>query len=91
MDAMTTTQGTSITPPPDFPVIVMTVARPAEGTSEVAVPHCLRREPALSDAQIVALARTLEASEGGPVDLECAYRRGRFYLLQCRPITTLGG
>jgi pyruvate,water dikinase len=45
----------------------------------------------LSDAQIVALARTLEASEGGPVDLECAYRRGRFYLLQCRPITTLGG
>lgn len=73
---------------------VMTIARPEEGTNEVAVPHCLRREPALSDAQVVALANlacTLEAGEGGPVDLECAYRGRRLYLLQCRPITTFVG
>ena len=28
---------------------------------------------------------------GWPVDLECAYRGGVLYLLQCRPITTLDG
>ena len=27
---------------------------------------------------------------GWPVDIECAYRGRELYLLQCRPITTLG-
>ena len=70
---------------------VMTVLGPA-GTREVAVPRLMRREPALDDAQAAALAglaRSLEAYAGRPVDLECAYARGRPYLLQCRPITTL--
>lgn len=69
----------------------MTVAT-AEGTREVPVPGCMQREPALDNAQIKALAdlaRTLENSQGGPVDLECAYQKGRLYLLQCRPITTV--
>ncbi len=69
----------------------MTVARP-QGTQEVAVPRCLRREPALHDSQIVELARlacTLETTQGQPVDLECAYQANRLYLLQCRPITTI--
>lgn len=69
----------------------MTIVRPG-GTREVQVPRALRTEPALDDAKTVALARlarTLERSQGWPVDLECAYQRGQIYLLQCRPITTL--
>ncbi len=72
---------------------VMTVAYSA-GTREVAIPRLLRAQPALEDAQIVALARlarSLEVGEGWPVDLECAYQRRQLYLLQCRPITTLTG
>ena len=69
----------------------MTVASP-EGTREVPVPSCMQREPALDAARIKALAdlaRTLEANQGWPVDLECAYQGDRLYLLQCRPITTV--
>jgi pyruvate,water dikinase len=36
------------------------------------------------------LAHSLEQTMGWPVDLECAYRDDVLYLLQCRPITTLG-
>ena len=28
---------------------------------------------------------------GWPVDLECAFKDGKLYLLQCRPVTTLAG
>jgi phosphoenolpyruvate synthase/pyruvate phosphate dikinase len=69
----------------------MTIVRPG-GTMEVQVPRALRTEPALDDVKVVALARlarTLERSQGWPVDLECAYQRGQIYLLQCRPITAL--
>lgn len=61
-----------------------------EGTREVAVPRWMRTQPALSDAQILEvshLGMALEASMGTPVDVECAYRDERLYLLQCRPIT----
>lgn len=70
---------------------VMTIAR-ADGTQEVAVPHTLREEPALQDAQIrelAALACSLETTQQWAVDLECAYQGRQLYLLQCRPITTL--
>ena len=40
-------------------------------------------------SQIADLAHTLEATMGYPVDIECAYAKGKLYLLQCRPITTL--
>lgn len=73
---------------------VMTVATPegdaVGGVREV--PVCMRREPALDNAQIRALAdlaRMLENSQGWPVDLECAYQKGRLYLLQCRLVTTV--
>ncbi|MBN1261125.1 MAG: PEP/pyruvate-binding domain-containing protein [Anaerolineae bacterium] len=69
----------------------MTVAD-SDGTREVAVPGCMRKELSLSDVQIRKLARlaqTLEQSEGWPVDLECAFQGAQLYLLQCRPITTL--
>jgi pyruvate,water dikinase len=70
----------------------MTVAV-ADGTAEVSTPAFLSRRPALTDDQAVEIARlalALEAENGRPVDVECAFGAGRLYLLQCRPITTLG-
>jgi phosphoenolpyruvate synthase/pyruvate phosphate dikinase len=63
------------------------------GTREVDVPRLLQAQPTLSDAQVAelaALAGSLEQGMGWPVDVECAYASGTLYLLQCRPITTLG-
>lgn len=63
------------------------------GTLEVPVPPERQRELTLSEEQareVAALAHRLEESLGFPVDIECAYHGGRLYLLQCRPITTLG-
>lgn len=63
----------------------------ANRTREISVPRWLRRQPVLTDDQIVEMARLsirLEATMGWPVDVECAYRGGELYLLQCRPITT---
>ncbi|MCL4863935.1 MAG: hypothetical protein KJZ93_31295 [Caldilineaceae bacterium] len=70
--------------------VCMTVPA-ANGAREIAVPRWLRRQPALSEDQIVEMARLaimLEATMGWPVDVECAYRHGELHLLQCRPITT---
>jgi pyruvate,water dikinase len=70
----------------------MTVSVPG-GTEEVDVPRFLRGRPTLDDAQAAEAARLaadLEETMGWPVDLECAWSGGRLYLLQCRPITTLG-
>lgn len=72
--------------------VVMT-HRAAEGTEEAAVPEAQQDEPSLSDAQaldVARLARTLEAQMGWPVDIEFAIAGDVLYLLQCRPITTLG-
>src|SRR5207302_9420104 len=62
------------------------------GTTEVPVPAGLRTVPAVQDAQIVDAVRlgiALEQEIGSPVDVECAWKDGRLYLLQFRPITTL--
>jgi phosphoenolpyruvate synthase/pyruvate phosphate dikinase len=70
----------------------MTVAV-AGGTREVDVPRLLWSRPSLGDEQVLEmahLAHELEQAMGWPVDLECAYRDDVLYLLQCRPITTLG-
>jgi pyruvate, water dikinase len=69
----------------------MTVRRPG-GTEEVDVPPNLRERPSLDGGQLAEVTRigtSLEAAMGWPVDLEFAYAGERFYLLQCRPITTL--
>ena len=70
---------------------VMHIPAPG-GTREVPVPRPLRALPALTDEQCAscaALATSLEAEMGHPVDVECAFHDGRLYLLQCRPITRL--
>jgi pyruvate,water dikinase len=64
-----------------------------EGTQEVAVPRTQQRSASIDHGQVLELARlsmALESAMGWPVDIECAYRDRDLYLLQCRPITTLG-
>jgi phosphoenolpyruvate synthase/pyruvate phosphate dikinase len=71
----------------------MTVPVPG-GTREVETPRFLRARPALDEEQAVEMARlawVLEEEMGWPVDVECAYKGGRLYLLQCRPVTALDG
>lgn len=41
--------------------------------------------------EIATLTLALERENGHPVDVECAFAAGVLSLLQCRPITTLGG
>lgn len=70
----------------------MTVAV-AGGTREVAVPRLLRGRASLNGAQVAELAGLavqLEEKMGRPVDIEAAFARDLLYLLQARPITTLG-
>ena len=70
----------------------MTVAIPG-GTREVDVPRMLREQPSLTEAQVrevAGLGARLERALGWPVDIEVAFVGGQLYLLQCRPITTLG-
>jgi phosphohistidine swiveling domain-containing protein len=40
--------------------------------------------------EVARLALALEAESGAPVDVECAFAGSSLYLLQSRPITTLG-
>lgn len=63
------------------------------GTREVAVPRLLREKTTLGKVQAVELAELaigLEKKFGRPVDVEAAYTGEQLFLLQCRPITTLG-
>ncbi len=63
-----------------------------DGTREVDVPRFLRAQPSLDTACLcdaARLARGLEELMGCPVDVECCWKGGILYLLQCRPITTL--
>ncbi len=64
-----------------------------EGTQEAPVPRQLQQAPAATDDQVREMARlsmALERAMGWAVDIECAYRDRELYILQCRPITTLG-
>jgi pyruvate,water dikinase len=62
------------------------------GTADQPVPGDRRTAPVLSKLQAEELARLGERVErmyGAPMDIEWARRRGKFHLLQARPITTL--
>jgi len=67
-------------------------ATAAGGTQEEALPPEAQQRQALSDAQILQLARvgrTIEAHFGAPQDIEWCLAEETFYLVQSRPITTL--
>lgn len=62
------------------------------GSKEIPVPQDKMNAPVLSDKEIgelVDLAVLVETFYGKPQDLEWAYEKGKMYLLQARPITTL--
>ena len=64
------------------------------GTSiKVEVPEDLRNERVLSDEELIELTemgKRVQAHYGEPMDTEWAFERGNLFLLQARPITTLG-
>jgi pyruvate,water dikinase len=63
------------------------------GTTEGEVPQSRQTVPSLDDSQVLAIAQMvtrLERDLGYAVDVECAFAGGELFLLQCRPITTLG-
>jgi pyruvate,water dikinase len=63
------------------------------GTADSTVPEAQQHTPSLTDDEIIEiaqLARRLEEINGHAVDVECAIASNTLYLLQCRPITTLG-
>ena len=67
-------------------------ASPEGGTHELAVEPERQEQPALTDAQIVRLARLgrrIEAHFGNPQDIEWCLVDDEFQIVQSRPITTL--
>jgi phosphoenolpyruvate synthase/pyruvate phosphate dikinase len=67
-------------------------ALPAGGTEEQEVDPERQQQPALSDAQVLELARLgrrIEAHFGCPQDIEWCLAGGEFFVVQSRPITTL--
>jgi len=67
-------------------------ACPAGGTQELAIGPEKQEQPALTDAQIVRLARLgrrIEAHFGRPQDIEWCLADDGFQIVQSRPITTL--
>ena len=65
-----------------------------EGTSvKVDVPDELRKERVLSDEELIELTemgKRVQAHYAEPMDTEWAFENGELFLLQARPITTLG-
>ena len=64
------------------------------GTSvKVDVPEDKRNERVLSDSELIQLTemgKRVQAHYGEPMDIEWAFENGVLFLLQARPITTLG-
>ena len=65
------------------------------GTSvKVEVPEDKRKERVLSDEELIDLTemgKRVQAHYGEPMDTEWAFEKDMLFLLQARPITTLGG
>ena len=70
----------------------MTVMVPG-GVEEVPIPAADQERLSLNASEAIEMARLaikLERVMGWPADVECAIAYGELYLLQCRPITTMG-
>lgn len=71
---------------------MMIVKKGAKGTMEAKVPKAKRDKQKLSDKQVSVLAeicKIIEKHYGKPQDIEWALEKGKFYIVQSRPITTL--
>lgn len=63
------------------------------GTREIPIPSEKSEIPSLTDAQVTVLIQIggrVEQHYARPMDIEWAYANQTFYMLQARPITTLG-
>jgi rifampicin phosphotransferase len=68
------------------------IASAAQGTQELEVPKSMRKVRVLSKTQVKQLARLglqIEQAYARPMDLEWCLAKGRLYIVQARPITTL--
>lgn len=62
------------------------------GTKEIKVPKTKQDSQKLTDVQILKLAdlcKKIEEYYNCPQDIEWALKKGEFYIIQSRPITTL--
>ncbi len=70
----------------------MIIAKPAGGTKIVVVKKVDQEKQILTGKQIMELAaicQKIEKHYKNPQDIEWAYEKGKFYITQTRPITTL--
>jgi pyruvate,water dikinase len=70
----------------------MMIIRSPKGTKEIAVPNVLQEKQKFSDKNILKLAemcQNIEKHYKKPQDIEWAFEKGKIYIVQSRPITTL--
>lgn len=70
----------------------MMIVRSKEGVKEITVPKTKRSKQKLSGKQIIAIAKicqNIEEHYGRPQDIEFAIKKGKLFITQSRPITTL--
>ena len=70
----------------------MMIVRNNSGTKEITVPKSKQNKQKLADKQIIKLAQICEKIEAhykAPQDIEWAFEKGKFYIVQSRSITTL--
>ncbi|MBU4482197.1 phosphoenolpyruvate synthase, partial [Patescibacteria group bacterium] len=63
-----------------------------QGTKRTQVPKSKQEKQKLTDLQIIKLAKlcvNIERHYKKPQDIEWAFIKGKFYIIQSRPITTL--
>lgn len=70
----------------------MMIVRSSSGTKEMKVPAVKQEKQKMTNVQILKLAELCQEIEnhyGSPQDIEWAMEKGKFYITQSRPITTL--
>lgn len=70
----------------------MIVRKGASGTAEAKVPPAKKDKQKINEKKIIELAKLcakIEKHYGFPCDIEWALEKGKFYVVQSRPITTL--
>jgi phosphoenolpyruvate synthase/pyruvate phosphate dikinase len=70
----------------------MMIVRGPKGIKETVVPEVERKKQKITDAQIIKLATICDKIEKHykkPQDIEWAIEKGKIYIVQSRPITTL--
>jgi pyruvate,water dikinase len=70
-----------------------TIKRSGATNKRVKIDYSLQEKQKLADEQIIALAKIgkiIEEHYGSPQDTEWAFSKGKIYMVQSRPVTTMG-